>query len=141
METAERSIVVDAPIDEVYRHWSDLTSFPTFMDDVKSVTKLGPETYHWKTSVGPLTQEFDAKATFVPAHSISWRSTTGDDNTGTVNFTAEGPDRTKISVRLEYQPRNVVEKVGATLGDIMGSDLEDALEKFKSTIETTAAGG
>lgn len=141
MKTAERSIVVDAPVNEVYGRWSDLTSFPTFMDNVKSVTKTGPETYHWKTGVGPVTQEFDAKATFIPDQSIVWHSTSGDQNAGTVTFTGEGMDRTKITVCLEYQPGNVVEKAGANLTDTMGSDLETALQKFKSMTElgTTAA--
>jgi uncharacterized membrane protein len=138
MESAERSIVVNAPVDEVYRRWSDLTSFPTFMDDVKSVTKTGPDTYHWKTSVGPVTQEFDARATFVQDQSISWHSTTGDENAGTVDFTSEGPDRTKITVRLEFQPSNIIEKAGASLTDRMGNDLESALQKFKSMIESGA---
>lgn len=141
MDSVERSIVVDAPVDEVYRRWSDLTSFPTFMDNVKSVTKIGADTYHWKTSVGPVTQEFDTKAMFVPDQSISWRSTAGDQNAGTVTFTPEGAGRTKITVRLEYQPSNIVEKVGSSVTDTMGSDLENALHQFKAMVGSATAAG
>src|SRR5579884_498189 len=102
MHTAEQSITVNAPISEVYRRWSDLTNFPSFMDTVESVTKTGPDTYHWKTSVGPVTQEFDARAEFNPDRSISWESTTGSPNNGQVTFAPEGQNRTRIDVQVSY---------------------------------------
>jgi|SRR5579875_362521 len=134
MHTAEQSIVVDAPISEVYRRWSDLTSFPSFMDSVESVTRTGQDSYHWKTSVGPLTQEFDASAAFTPDRSISWQSTSGPTNNGTVNFTPEGQNRTRIDVKLQYEPSNPVAKIGAQVTDQMDANLKSALQKFATQV-------
>ncbi|HEX5571386.1 MAG TPA: SRPBCC family protein, partial [Ktedonobacterales bacterium] len=48
--TIEDSVLVEAPIEEVYQQWSDLNHFPDFMRNIISVTPvgdIGDERYHW----------------------------------------------------------------------------------------------
>lgn len=143
MQTVERSVIVNVPLEIAYRHWADVTSFPSMMSTVKKVTRTGQDTYHWETSVGPVTQEFDARAEFQPDQRISWHSTSGEQNRGSVTFTREGQARTRVDVHLDYEPSNPVEKLVDDWTHLVGDDLTQALHKFKAIVEaeTPPTGG
>ena len=70
----------------------------------------------------------------VPDERIAWRSTTGIENAGIVTFSPVGEDRTRVHLRIEYEPEGVVENVGDALG-VVSSRVEGDLERFKTYIE------
>ena len=83
--------------------------------------------------------EWDADITEqTPDRQISWRSTTGAHNAGTVSFQQEGAERTRVTLRLEYEPEGFFETVGSALG-FVDSRVEGDLERFKKFIEGRGA--
>ncbi|WP_458779957.1 SRPBCC family protein [Arthrobacter sp. D3-16] len=65
---------------------------------------------------------------------MSWASTEGATNSGTVEFRDLGHNRTELALTLEYQPAGVVEKVGNLL-HVVCRQAEHDLKKFKEFIE------
>jgi uncharacterized membrane protein len=113
----EDSIEIPAPINEVYRRWSDFPRFPDFMSNVEEVTPRGGNRYHWVARIFGIKQEWDAEVTdSEPNRRISWRSVTGAYNGGTVTFTDLGAGNTQVRVRFEYAPPGG--KVGQALDQL-----------------------
>ena len=59
-----KSIIVGAPVADVFAAWADFENFPRFMENIKSVTRTGEKTTHW-VAKGPMGQdvEWDAGIT------------------------------------------------------------------------------
>ena len=64
MPKVEREVVVQAPVDIVYRAWHNFENFPKFMDNIEEVRVVGNGRSHWKAK-GPLGSdaEWDAETT------------------------------------------------------------------------------
>lgn len=50
-----------------------------------------------------------------PDREVSWRSRDGAKNDGTVSFAAIGTDRTRVTLRLDFEPEGAMEKAGDML--------------------------
>lgn len=105
------------------------------MRGVKSVRQLDDKTLHWVAEIGGKDLEWTADIVHqdVDKH-IGWRSTSGARNAGSVKFETLGPSRTRVTLRIEYEPTGALEKTGAALG-IVSHRIEGDLEKFKHFIE------
>jgi uncharacterized membrane protein len=137
-----RTIIVKADVNSVYQVWSNFENFPTFMENIESVTNTGPRTSHWAMS-GPMgkTLEWDAETTLMEENSrIAWNSKDMDDNelttSGMVTFTPLSQGETQITAIVQYEPK------GGILGDVAeklfgnpGEKLEEDLRNFKNYIE------
>jgi uncharacterized membrane protein len=137
-----RTIIVKADVNTVYQVWSNFENFPTFMENIESVTNTGPRTSHWKMS-GPMgkTLEWDAETTLMEENSrIAWNSKDMEDNelttSGMVTFTPLSQGETQITAIVQYEPK------GGILGDVAeklfgnpGEKLEEDLRNFKDYIE------
>jgi uncharacterized membrane protein len=136
IETIEKSIDINVPVRTAYNQWTQFEEFPRFMEGVESVKQLNDTTLHWVANVGGERKEWRARITEqVPDHHIAWRSEGGDFTSGVVSFQALGPDKTRVTVRLNYEPKGMTEKLGDMLG--MGSRrVEGDLERFKDFIES-----
>src|SRR5262245_14915879 len=136
IETIEKSIDINVPVRTAYNQWTQFEEFPRFMEGVESVKQLNDTTLHWVANVGGERKEWRARITEqVPDHHLSWRSEGGDFTSGMVSFQALGPDKTRVTVRLNYEPKGVPEKLGDMLG--MGSRrVEGDLGRFKDFIES-----
>jgi uncharacterized membrane protein len=136
IETIEKSIDINVPVRTAYNQWTQFEEFPRFMEGVESVKQLNDTTLHWVANVGGERKEWRARITEqIPDHHISWHSEGGDFTSGMVSFQALGPNKTRVAVRLNYEPKGVTEKLGDILG--MGSRrVEGDLERFKDFIES-----
>jgi len=136
IETIEKSIDINVPVRTAYNQWTQFEEFPRFMEGVESVKQLNDTTLHWVANVGGERKEWRARVTEqVPDHHIAWRSEGGDFTSGVVSFQALGPDKTRVTVRLNYEPKGATEKLGDMLS--MGSHRVDGdLERFKDFIES-----
>jgi uncharacterized membrane protein/ElaB/YqjD/DUF883 family membrane-anchored ribosome-binding protein len=136
METIERSIDVNVPVRTAYNQWTQFEEFPRFMEGVESVKQLDDTTLHWVANVAGERKEWRARITEqVPDHHIAWRSDGGEFTSGVVSFQALGPDKTRVTVRLNYEPKGVTEKLGDMLG-LVSRRVQGDLERFKSFIES-----
>jgi uncharacterized membrane protein len=136
IETIEKSIDINVPVRTAYNQWTQFEEFPRFMEGVESVKQLNDTTLHWVANVGGERKEWRARITEqVPDHHIAWRSDGGDFTSGVVSFQALGPDKTCVTVRLNYEPKGATEKLGDMLG--MGARrVEGDLARFKDFIES-----
>jgi uncharacterized membrane protein len=136
MSTVEKSIEVEAPVRAVYNQWTQFEEFPRFMEGIKSVQQLDDKRLHWKAEVAGKDVEWDAVITeqMVERH-IGWRSTSGPQNAGTVSFAPLSGNRTRVTLRMEYEPEGAAQKIGDWLG-AFSSRVEGDLKRFKEFIES-----
>jgi uncharacterized membrane protein len=144
----QKTIYVDAPLDEVFELWANFETFPRFMSNVLEVRDLGEGRSHWVVR-GPAGSriEWDAEVTrFEPNRVLAWQTEPGAvvESSGLVHFEREG-DSTRVQVRMSYHPPAGV--VGHGVATFLGSDpeklMDEDLVRFKSLVEdgkTTARG-
>ena len=136
MTSIQESIDVNVPLRTAYDQWTQFEDFPKFMAGVKSVRQLDDTHLHWQAEVWGKDKEWEAEITEqTPDQRISWRSTEGARNAGTVRFEALGPDRTLVRLALAYEPEGVIENAGDMLG-AMDSQVKSSVEDFKKFIES-----
>jgi uncharacterized membrane protein len=140
MASVVKTVVVNAPISQVFNYWKSFENFPRFMENIESVQVTGPDMTRW-TAKGPLgtAVEWDAKTLYVEQNKkISWESTGGQVEThGAVLFKELDNGQTEVTVGLEYSP------VGGALGEAVAklfsdpeNKLEEDLNRFKQVAET-----
>jgi uncharacterized membrane protein len=131
----EVSLDVGVPVRTAYNQWTQFEEFPKFMHSVHEVRQLDDEHLHWRASVAGKEKEWDAEITEqIPDRRIAWRSPTGPRNEGVVSFQAVSDTRTRVTLRMTYEPESAGEKIGDALG-IVKREAEDNLERFKELIE------
>jgi uncharacterized membrane protein len=135
MAHIEESIEVDVPVRTAYNQWTQFEDFPAFMEGVKEVRQLDDKHLVWRAEIGGKDVEWTAEITQQePDRRIAWRSTSGATNAGSVSFYSVGANRTKITLRLEYEPEGMQEKTGDALGVVRRRVAGD-LERFSGFIE------
>jgi len=136
MSTTVKSVTVDAPVSVAYNTWTQFEDFPLFMGGVQEVRQLDDSRLHWVAEIGGVKREWDATILEqVPDQKVSWAATEGATNAGSVHFTPSGPDRTTVTLTLDYEPEGLVEKAGDLL-NIVERRAEADMENFKRLIET-----
>jgi uncharacterized membrane protein len=118
-----------------YNQWTQFEDFPKFMENVESVSQTDDTHLHWVAEYGGERHEWDAEIVEqVPDQRIAWQSEGGTEQSGIVIFEPLDDARTKVSVRMEWEPDGMKEKVGAAVGADSRSVGED-LDRFKELIE------
>jgi uncharacterized membrane protein len=136
MAQVEKSIDVDVPVRTAYNQWTQFETFPEFMSGVESVTQLDDTHLHWVTNIAGVEREFDAEISEQhPDERVAWHSTGGETrHAGVVTFHRLADDKTRVMVQLEWQPSDLVERVGSAI-NVDDRRVEGDLERFKSFIE------
>jgi uncharacterized membrane protein len=143
----QKTIVINAPVGEVYAFWSLYENFPRFMSRVYEVRSSDrrPMQSHWKVA-GPAgtTMEFDAEvARAVPNQMIAWRTLPGSPvaHAGVVRFDPEPKGRTRVHIRMTYNPPAgwLGHEVAAAFGVDPKHSMDEDLARMKTLIETGRA--
>jgi uncharacterized membrane protein len=135
MQTIEKSIEVDAPIDKVYNQWTQFEEFPRFMEGVKQVQQMDDKHLHWIATVAGKTKEWDAEIVEqVRDDRIAWRSISGTPNSGVVHFLPLDQNHTMVTLRMSYEPQSTMERIGSAMGLFSGR-VESDLRHFKEFIQ------
>lgn len=137
----QKTVHVQAPIDEVFGFWSDYSKFPRFMTHLKEVRPLGDGKWHW-VAEGPagIPIAWDVQMTqLIPKKLLAWRSTPGSavDTEGTIRFDENSKGGTRITIHLCYKPP------AGMLGHFLASlfhnnpkqEMDDDMVRLKSLIE------
>jgi len=136
MESIEKTIEVEAPVEKVYNQWTQFEEFPEFMEGVEEVRQLDDKHLHWVAEIGGKKKEWDAEIyEQVPDHRIAWRSTSGTRNAGIVDFLPKDKRHTRVTLRMDYEPEGALERAGDTLGTV-SRRVEGDLERFKDFIQS-----
>lgn len=135
MSRFEHVITVDVPVREAYNQWTQFEAFPAFMQGVEKVTQLDDRQLEWTASIAGQRRTWKAVITDqTPDVRIAWRSTEGAENSGAVLFQPVNQKRTQITLRLDVDPKGIVENIGDAIGAVDRRTRGD-LERFKDYIE------
>ena len=131
----EEAVEVEVPVSTVYNQWTQFEEFPKFMGGVREVRQIDDTHLHWIASVGGQVREWDAEISEQrPDERIAWGSTSGKQNGGVVTFYRLGTDRSKVAVRMEFDPIGLREKIGHAIG-LDRRRVRADLGRFKELIE------
>ncbi|MFL5726775.1 MAG: SRPBCC family protein [Chloroflexota bacterium] len=136
MPRFESSVEVDVPVRVAYDQWTQFEDFPRFMDNVERVDQLDDKRLLWVAEIAGQRKEWTAEITDqTPDTRVAWRSTSGDQNDGAALFEQLGPNRTRVSLRIDADPKGPVETIGANLG-VLEAAVKSDLQHFKEFIES-----
>ena len=137
--TLEKTIFIEAPIEQVFDTWADYENFPRFMSHVKRVQPLDGERAHW-TVRGPagIGVEFDSVAQMQRPTELAWQSEPNAvQNSGRVTLVPESSG-TRVTVRLQHRPP--VGAMGQAVSSLLGANPKEAfehdLDRMKEFIES-----
>jgi uncharacterized membrane protein len=135
MARFEDAIEVDVPVRIAYDQWTQFEEFPRFMDGVESVKQLDDKRLAWVATIAGQREEWLAEIVDqVSDQRIAWKSIEGAPNAGVVLFEPLGPDRARITLRIDAEPEGPVESIGTALG-LLERRVSGDLKRFKGFIE------
>src|SRR5215472_2286805 len=102
----DKTIHIDAPVEEVFSYWSKFENFPRFMTHLKEVRDLGHGRSHWVAEgPGGFSLPWDAEMIQkVENKLLAWKSVPGSlvHTSGTVRFDTEPDGVTRVTIRMSY---------------------------------------
>jgi len=137
----QKTIHVDAPVQDVYAFWAFYESFPRFMSHVREVRRMEDGRSRW-TVDGPagVPLEFDVQLTEARLNeALAWKTLPGTpiEHAGIVRFAPEDGG-TRVEIKMSYSPPAGV--LGHAVADLFGADpksrMDDDLARMKTLIET-----
>jgi uncharacterized membrane protein len=144
----EHSVTINAPAQELYDFWRDLSNLPKIMKHLESVTEIDSLHSHW-VAKGPMGVKVEWDAEILNEESgrlIAWRSFPGGqvDTAGSVHFEEKGfGNGTDVRVSLKYNPPGG--KIGAGIAWLVGSSVESEIAsdlcRFKKSMESGELSG
>jgi uncharacterized membrane protein len=143
-----KTIHIAAPVEDVFRLWSDPTNLPRFLSHVRSVVREDDARLRWLVS-GPagVPVEWITETTrSVENELLAWQTIPGCvvEHAGEIRFERRNGGTT-IHVRMSYNPPGGA--LGHVVASLLGGNpkqaMDDDLVRFKSLLETgkTTAGG
>src|SRR5919106_2863450 len=99
MVTIEKSIDVEAPLEQVYEEWTQFEQFPMFMEAVHDVRHLDDRRLVWRGEVMGRIREWRAEITEqMPNRRIAWASRSGAPIASAVSLQSLAPGRTRVKL-------------------------------------------
>lgn len=136
MSTIEKSIEINVPVQTAYNQWTQFEDFPKFLEGFKEVRQLDDTHVHWRAEIAGKDVEWDAEITEqIPDQRIAWRSVSGPPNEGIVTFDRIENDKTRVTARMNYEPKGAIQNIGDVTG-MLERRAEGNLERFKEFLES-----
>jgi uncharacterized membrane protein len=102
MAVIRQTFEIEATPDEVFDLISHVEDFHQYTSLIKSITKTGPDTYHWEANISGLKLEWDVEVTKkIQPKEFAWCSTSGFKNCGSYSL-RPSPAGTVVSFVMEY---------------------------------------
>jgi uncharacterized membrane protein len=138
----QKTINIQAPIDQVFAFLADVENFPRFMSHVREVKSTGNGRSHWVVD-GPAgtSVSWDAVVTrLIPNQELAWKTLDGQavQHAGTIQFRENALGGTQVQIRMHFNPPGGV--IGEAAASLMGVDpkkqMDDDLGRVKTLLET-----
>jgi uncharacterized membrane protein/osmotically-inducible protein OsmY len=140
----QKTIDIAAPVDQVFRFWTNHENFPRFMTHVREVIDTGNNRSHWVAggAAEGLPVEWDAVITkSVPNKLLAWENVEGAalETSGTVGFRTNVNGSTRVQVRFSCNASARAREHAATalFGRRPNRQLDQDLMRMKSLIESS----
>ncbi len=129
----DHTVVVRAPIKEVYERWDRIEDYPSFMEGVREIAWLDEKRFSLKSEGGGQTFHSICEVTLrIPERRIAWRTLSGGpDSSGVVCFQNAGGGFTEVTLQMRYDP-----ETGWQDRAQLEERLQGNLERFKELVET-----
>jgi uncharacterized membrane protein len=129
MNAAETSIVVNAPVAQVYEQWLRFEDIPKFIKSIDEVERIDDTRFSFislrdgkeERGVIEIVQQ-------IPERRIAWRTITEEVGLGVVLFEPRSDNATEITLKL----RSIFDP------SISGHSADEYLLKFKALVESQA---
>jgi uncharacterized membrane protein len=130
-----KSVEVEVPVQAAYDQWTQFEDFPRFMEGVEEVVQVDDRHLRWNVRVAGAERTFDAEITEQhPDERVAWKATGETMHAGVVTFHRLDDGKTKVTLQMDLEPSDWVERVGDALG-IVDARIQGDLDRFKEFIE------
>ncbi len=137
----QKTLHIEAPVEQVFATLAIYENFPSFMHNVRRVTRHGDGRSHWVVAgPGGASVEWDSETTVCkPNEVLAWRSVRNStvDHAGIIRLQPDGAG-TRLDVHLTYSPP--AGALGHVVAKLFGADakteLAQDLLRLKHYIET-----
>jgi uncharacterized membrane protein len=130
MNAARKSVVVKAPVGQVYEQWSRVEDLPKFITPLRNVRRIDDTqfSYHWRPN-GNEQQGVFHIVLRIPSRRIAWRSMSDGFMSGVISFEPRSDQETEITLKIRsiFDPPSLSRRV------------EEYLRNFKRLIENGKA--
>ena len=129
MNAAETSIVVNAPVAQVYEQWLRFEDLPKFIESLGEVQRIDDKHFSFRSlRDGKEEHGVIEVVRQIPERRIAWRTITEEVGLGVVCFEPRSDNATEITLKL----RSIFDP------SISGQSADEYLLKFKGLIESQA---
>jgi uncharacterized membrane protein len=120
MNAARQSVVVNAPISDVYDQWSRIEDLPKFITPLRNVRKIDDAhfSYIWHPNGNEERGVFQIVLR-IPGRRIAWRSISDGFMSGVVSFEPRSDQDTEITLKIRstFDPSSLSRRVEKYLGN------------------------
>ena len=127
MNAARHSVVVKAPIGQVYERWSRFEDLPRFIKLLRDVQRMDDThfSYTWHPN-GTEQRDVFHIVLRIPERRIAWRSTSDGFMSGVVSFEPRSNEETEVTLKI----RSIFDRPS------LARRVEEYLSNFKRLVES-----
>lgn len=132
------SVDVARPVGDVAAQWSRIEAFPAVLHSVVAVDRLDEERSRWTVRIAGEERTFEARITErIDGARVAWSADGSATHAGVVTFHRLGPDRSRVTLQLDWVPVGLFDRVGARFRLVERAICGD-LERFARHVEVAA---
>ena len=135
---------VKAPLDNVWKTWSDLDSMPLWMSWIESVKTLDqntstlPDLTEWTLAANGFKFKWKAQITErIEKQKLKWESIGGLPTKGSVIFSEDNPELTLVNLSVTYELPKMIARIMEEniLGKMVTNELQANIDRFRDLVE------
>ena len=135
---------IHAPVELVWKFWSDLDSMPlwmTWIESVKTVdekTSTLPDLTEWTLAANGFRFKWKAQITErIERQKLKWESIGGLPTKGSVTFSTENTNLTSVNLSVTYELPKMIARLMEEniLGKMVTNELQANIDRFKNLVE------
>ncbi|MGW4898700.1 SRPBCC family protein [Kitasatospora sp. NPDC004240] len=144
MSTLEEQIDIDAPVLAAWEQLHRVHDYPRFVDGVRDAAPHGRNLAHLRAEVRGAERDVETEITdHGRGRVMAWRTLDGPELRGAFALLPLDGGRTRVQIRVEYDPREVHEAFGGPNGFALAGAIERTvradLEHFRELVEERVA--
>lgn len=103
--SVDSTVVIDAPISEVFERWCRVEDFPNFMEGVREIRWLDEKKFSLKSeNDGEFYHSLCELTLRIPERRMAWRTLEGPDCSGVTCFQMANGGKTEVTLKMRYNP-------------------------------------
>jgi uncharacterized membrane protein len=113
------TVEVEGSPERVFASWTRFEDLPLFMECVRRVKRIDERRVLWDVDIWGRQVVWEGLILEqVPGKGMRWESVWGAPNSGELHLEALPGERTRLVLEIRYEPRHLLERIGARLGAV-----------------------